>query len=820
LPRSGPMLLAYALTLFVSALLLFLVQPLVGKLIVPLLGGFPAVWNTCLVFFQAMLLFGYAYAHYSTRWLGERRQAVIHLAVLLLPAAVLPLGISSALVPAGDANPIPGLLLLLLVSAGLPFFAVATTAPLLQRWLAGTAHPAARDPYFLYAASNVGSMLALLGYPTLVEPYLTLTQQRWAWSVGYGLLVLLLAACAVLLWKSPTAAPAPVPPKRKEPMDEETTAPSRRFYDDLLGDSVAVEAPAGADDGLTPGRALRWVALAFVPSSLMLGATTYITTDIAAIPLLWVLPLALYLLSFILVFSSLPSWVHKLMVLLLPVLLLLLVFLMVSNVPARMWTVILTHLAALFAVAMVCHGELARGRPAARQLTQFYLLMSLGGVLGGLFNALLAPLLFTSTGEYPLALVMAALLLPRWHDPSPELSWATRLLDFLLPAGVGLVALEFFGGLHNQWFPLTNKALLLFDRLAEQGPGDAAWIIAGGVGRVADHLGVGNYTLKSILCHAPPLMLCYCLVQRPLRFGLGLAAVLVVGALPAALDESVIYHGRSFFGVVTIRSGIAPSGSDGNHPTRRLQHGGILHGAQFVEDELRGEAITYYHRTGPMGQLFASFPTDAPPRDVAVIGLGTGTMAAYARPGDHYTFYEIDRKVKEVSFDQSRYFSYVQDAKGRGAEVDIVLGDARLSLDRERRTDPGRKFDLIVVDAFSSDAIPVHLMTREALQIYRGRLKEGGLIAFHTSNRYLRLEPVVANLAAAEGMAALMMNDRYENYPVKTLSTWVLVADRKEDFGPLPEDKRWQRPPRESDVGVWTDDYSNLLRVFDWAGHG
>jgi hypothetical protein len=789
LPRSGPLLLVYALTLFVSALLLFLVQPLIGKLIVPLLGGSPAVWNTCMVFFQAMLLAGYAYAHYSANWLGERRQAVVHLAVLLLPAVVLPLGISTSLVPTGGGNPVPGLLLLLLVSAGLPFFAVAATAPLLQRWFANTTHPAAKDPYFLYAASNAGSMLALIAYPIVIEPKLTLAHQRLAWSVGYGFLVLLLVVCAVLFWKSPA------PLKGKE-------VPS-----------------ADADESIAPRRALRWVALAFVPSSLMLGVTTYMTTDIAAIPLLWVLPLALYLLSFILVFSSLTAWVHRLAVLALPVLLLLLAFLMVSKIQTRMWTVILVHLVGLLTVATVCHGELAEDRPSPRHLTRFYLLMSLGGVLGGLFNALLAPLIFTSTAEYPLVLVLASFLIPRLRQSDGPTRRA-RWLDFLLPAGIVLLCLEFFGVRFGGHFPLANAVLGVVDRVSGAAPEETSRRIADMVTDLARGTGFSAYNLMVILCFAPPIMFVYVLVERPLRFGLGVAAVFLVGTLPAAFDNSTVYRDRSFFGVLTVKSGIDPWSQDGDHPSHRLYHGNILHGKQY-DDELRTEPITYYDRNGPIGQLFGVLPGQTSPRDVAVIGLGTGTMAAYARPGDHFTLYEIDRAVKALSFDQSRYFSYVTDAKRRGAEVEAPpLGDARLSLERERREGAGRKYDLIVVDAFSSDAIPVHLMTREALRVYRARLKADGVVVFHTSNRYLGLEPVVANVAAAEGMACLMMSDGAAAGASlgKVGSTWVAVANREEDFGTLVENPRWVRPPRDEQVGVWTDDYSNLLRVFQWKG--
>jgi spermidine synthase len=836
------MLLVYALTLFISALLLFLVQPLIGKLIVPLLGGFPSVWNTCMVFFQAMLLAGYAYAHYSGDWLGERKQTVFHVALLALiavPVLLFQLEVFRGLVPSGEDNPVPGLLLLLLASAGLPFFAVSATAPLLQRWFANTAHPAAKDPYFLYAASNVGSMLALLGYPTLVEPNLTLVQQRWAWSIGFVLLVLLIACCAVLFWKSPAAAPIKVPAVKapvkvpRPAADAITTMPAfRRFAAEVAGPSLAVESLHTRDEDITLGKALRWVALAFVPSSLMLGVTTYITTDIAAIAFFWVLPLTLYLLSFILVFSKLPAWVHKLMVLALPVLLLLLVFMMIAKIQTQLWALILLHLVVLFAVAMVCHGELARTRPAARHLTKFYLLMSIGGVLGGLFNALVAPVIFTSLAEYKVALVLAALLIPRLDEPVGPPSPRTRWLDLLFPALLALVCLEFFGVRTYHPFPLTNWLLNACDRWAGQEPGETAKVIVGAFTRLAGSLHINANIMLEILRYAPPIILGYIFVERPLRFGLGVAAILFVGAVPMVFDteHAIIYRNRSFFGVVNVKEYEDTITVDGERKTisaHSLLHGNILHGVQYRhaaddpdDDRYKTWRITYYHSSGPIGQLFAALPDGEGPRDVAVIGLGTGTMAAYARPGDRYTFYEIDRMVKGISFDQKKYFSFVQDAKERGAEVNIVLGDARLSLDRERQAKPDQKYDVIVVDAFSSDAIPIHLMTRQALQIYRDKLKDNGIIVFHTSNRYLKLEPVVGNLAAAEGMACRVQSDGEvtADTPGKLSSTWVLVANKEADFGKVLDNPDWKRLEKTPEVGVWTDDFSNLLRVFQWGG--
>ncbi len=827
--RTGPLLLVYTLTIFVSALLLFLVQPLIGKLIVPLLGGFPAVWNTCMFFFQATLLAGYAYAHFSTAALGERKQAWLHLAVLLVPFVVLPLGIFTGLVPAGEDNPIPGLLLLLLASVGLPFFAISTTAPLLQRWFASTDHPAAQDPYFLYAASNAGSMIALSGYLALVEPNLLLREQRWAWTVCYALLVGLIAFCALMLWRSAPAAPAaakrPSPKKTLAAAPEAITAGDRFrvIARDFVGTSLEARALTRPDDAISGGQVLRWVALAAVPSSLMLGATTYVTTDIAAIPLLWVLPLMLYLLSFIIVFSRVPAWVHKTMVLALPVLLLLLIFVMISKskLPMPMWMTVLLHLVVLFAVAMVCHGELARTRPAAKHLTRFFLWMSVGGVVGGMFNAMLAPVVFNSLAEYPIAMVVAGLLLPRLDD---ERRGSTRslLYDAALPVGLAILAVEAFNG-----FRVSNSIL-----------GSSAGTVVGWIDSVAETISVEGPRLRHILTYAPPVVLCYVFVERPLRFGLGLAVLLFASALPNVFDKQVVYRDRGFFGVLNVRSvQDAQTFKDAegeSHEVKltehRLLHGNILHGTQFRSDDdgdekYRREPLTYYHRTGPIGQLLAAFEGADAKNDLAVIGLGTGTMAAYPEKGQRLTFYEIDRKVKWVSFDQDTYFSYVQDAKKRGAEIDVVLGDARLSLDRERASKPDQLYDVIVVDAFSSDAIPVHLITKQALAIYLDKLKPDGIVAFHTSNRYLRLEPVVGNIGDALRCAVIAQHDYNDGPPGKSSSSWALVAREKKHFGKLLEDvkadpkdenKRWEFLEPDDSVGVWSDDFSNLLKVFQW----
>jgi hypothetical protein len=913
-----PLLFLFALTLFVSATLLFLVQPMIGKMLLPMLGGTPAVWNTCMVFFQALLLAGYAYAHATTAWLGARRQAALHLVILLLPFFSLGLTVDRGLLDYQGGSPIPGLLLVLFLSVGLPFFVVSASAPLLQKWFASTGHPAANDPYFLYGASNLGSMLALFGYPTAVEPWLTLANQRLLWRVGYGVLVLLTALCAVGLWRS------------RNP-DKET----RRHGDKERRDT-------GAGASLSMGRRLRWVALAFVPSSLMLGATTYMTTDIAAIPLLWVLPLGLYLLSFILVFSRLPAVFHRLMVVMLPFLVMLLVILMLTEFPLRIWMKVLVHLAVLFMVAMVCHGELARDRPPTRYLTEFYLWMSVGGVLGGLFNSLIAPMFFNGIVEYPLALVLACLLTPNLQEEKKTHRgplWGIGLMGFFLGAGVVLLVssvdrseLSFAGlaDVDGLWLLAgLLSALVLVSVYARRDSTERAarWLdlglpVALGVLAVGLNLGLRqmsmNYGLVHLFRHlrialpdwtptrlvrllqldsedvfllfviVMPVVLCAFFMKRPMRFGLAIGAVLLAHTFCDLLDDSVLLRSRSFFGVLQVVE---------DEEYRRLEHGTTLHGTQRLRwgrstavagaiDPLAAshpfgaavllaawqdtwshpgrEAQTYFHRTGPIGQVLEAYHYQLAGRSLGLIGLGSGTLASYGQPGQKLTYFEIDPLVQRVAYNPE-YFTYVRDALDRGVRVEVVLGDARLKLEERARNGSPEKFALLVVDAFSSDAIPLHLITREALAIYLDNLAEDGLLVFHISNRYLDLEPVLGNLAKDKdiGLTGLIEIDSTSRIPGKASSSWVVMARHESNLDRLLHEGRWEkwqtecgwpggeqamlslcgfpdtgglvhaqgsvcltlferlRPPWRKlkvrpEVGVWTDDYSNLLRVFDW----
>ncbi len=774
------LLLLYSITMFVGATLLFVVQPMVGKMILPLLGGTPAVWSTCMVFFQAALLGGYAYAHASAALLGVRRQMLLHVALLALPLAVLPLAVNPALLRGGDANPVLDVLLLLGISVGLPFLVVSATAPLVQQWFTRTGHPAARDPYFLYAASNLGSMLALLGYPTLIEPTLRLRGDGWLtqtrlWSAGYAALAVLIALCALALWMRQEQA------VREEPRD-----------------GTLAEAPSEPPPGW--GLCLRWIALAFVPSSLLIGSTTYITTDIAAVPLLWVMPLAIYLLTFILAFGRWPARLHRTVVAGMVPVVLVVFFLMLSGFKQRIWITVLWHFLLLFVVALACHGELALTRPPARHLTQFYLLLSVGGVLGGLASALIAPMVFRSLLEYPLVMALGCLLVARASRGRARRrhagAWRAIAEDVALALAVGAAGLVLFSDL------ITVRLDTSFFTHLLRVPSAV----------VAEWVTPAESTARKLLVYGTPVAALFFLRRRPAALALGLVLLLGVGDFVDARNANLILRARGFFGALQV------SRDDDLTGYTELRHGTTLHGQQSLDPARRSEPLAYYHRDSPIGLLMAELDRRSPALRVAVIGLGTGTLAAYARLGDTFTFYEIDPLVRDIATNRF-YFSFVPDAIARGATVTIEMGDARIRMDQVRRERPNERYDLIVVDAFSSDAIPVHLLTREAFRLYFEMLSVRGFLALHLSNRYLSLEAVVANLAEDARLdGRLLRHDIAPTAEGASSSTWAVLARTPEALGSLAKDPAWteaklERNPR---VGVWTDDFHNLLAIVNW----
>ncbi|HEY4953452.1 MAG TPA: fused MFS/spermidine synthase, partial [Gemmatimonadaceae bacterium] len=719
---------------FVNAALLFTVEPMFTKLVLPFLGGAPSVWNTCLVFFQAALLVGYCYAHISTRLLNARRQMLLHLLLLGLSCLALPLQLRLH----GDPPPGPAsilwLLALLGVSLGVPFVMLSSGALIAQRWFAESGHDNADNPYFLYAASNLGSLIALLSYPFLVEPRLTLSDQRFAWSAGYVMLVLIVAGSSWLLARGGSRQSPAAPPPAEE---------------------ISATAITHRDRAL-------WVLYSAVPSSLLLGVTNYISTDIAAVPLLWVIPLALYLLTFVLVFAGRQLLPHPWMVRLEPSVLIAAAITIFWDAILPLAYGILLHLLVLFAVAMVCHGELARRRPPAARLTEFFVWISIGGLIGGVFTALIAPVVFNAIYEYPIMLALAGIL-----RPSGQAGSKLQLADFLLPCGLG-------------------AALVLMTSNTS-----------------------GARSVFSVIVTLVFAAILFSFNNRPLRFGLGLAAVFLAGFLRASVAKGspVVMHAeRSFFGVYQVTR---EAGS--NEVT--LYHGTTLHGAQAIIPARRLIPITYYHRNGPVGDVFEKTPAGmGNGRSVAIVGLGTGTLACYGRSGEQWTFYEIDPAVVGIATNP-RYFTFVRDCP---PAVRIILGDARLTMRRARPND----YDIIVLDAFSSDAIPVHLLTREAMSGYFAILKPDGVVAVHISNRHVDLSPVLAAVAKDIGLVARVRRDG--NIPLKEIlagraeSDWVILARSMADLGAVANDPRWVPLPQRADVAAWTDDFSNVFRVFHW----
>jgi hypothetical protein len=779
--RSSALIVLYAATLFASASLLFLVQPMMAKMLLPLLGGTPAVWNTCMLFFQAMLLAGYAYALAVSKWLTLRQQVVVHLLLLLLTALSFPILISEATVRSvpREGNPSFWLLWSLLTTVGLPFFAVSTNSPLLQKWFAGMRHASSRDPYFLYAASNAGSLLALLSYPLLLEPGLTLGGQSRLWSLGYALLVVLVAACAFVLLrrqaKRVATESAAVDFASKAPADEETNLATHletnlaTHLETNLTTRPETNSPHEATGGdevetLSWRRRLRWVALAFVPSSLMLGVTTYFSTDIASLPLLWVVPLSLYLLTLVFAFARRQLFKPRTMARLLPGVTLIFALVYLSGATQPVWLLLFSHLFFFVVAAMACHGLLAEDRPAVRHLAEFYLLMSVGGVLGGLFNALVAPTFFNTTLEYPIVIVLACLLLPRPAAGEARDTPRERWLDAGIPAAVAL---------------LTLLLALVVSRFRFD------WVQG-----LALVVGV-------------PLIVAYLFRRRPVRFALALAAVMLGSSFHVNLNRHTLLAERNFFGTLRVTQ-------DTGDDLHWLYHGTTIHGRQSRALDRHCEPLSYYHREGPLGQVFKTFDAETAGGNVAIVGLGTGATAAYTRAGQRWTFYEINPAVVEIARDPA-YFTYLSYCAA--APVEVSLGDARLQLQNA----PPAHYGLIVLDAFSSDAIPMHLMTVEALDIYLSKLAARGILVFHISNRSLDLHPVVADLARARSLVCLSFDDTARNQPGgKEPSQWVVMARNAEDVHALAADTRWQTLEGRPGRPVWTDDFSNIVTIFKW----
>ena len=715
----------FAATLFASALLLFAVQPMFTKMVLPILGGAPSVWSVAMVFFQAALLIGYAYAHLLVRTLSVGQAALVHLAVLALAALTLPIGIAAGFGDPPSSGVGLWLVGLFAVSIGLPFVALSASAPLLQSWFAASAHPQARNPYVLYAASNLGSFAALLAYPLAIESLLPLRGQAWVWSVGFAGLAVLVAAAAMVAAR---------------------------------GQGVVAIAAAVAKPTLKDR--VGWIVLAAIPAGLVIAVTAYISTDVAAAPLLWVLPLALYLLTFVAVFRDRPWIPHGLVIKIMPFLVAPLAISLLGADREYWIASIALNLSALFVLALACHGELYARRPAPALLTEFYLWTSLGGVIGGIFAGLLAPYLFNRTYEYPILVIAALLALPGALNHSAR-DFLRRIWPALAVATAAIV-LPFVADIR-----LSERAVIPF--------------------QVALVALVG-------------LML---LVRRDTaRFAaLAAAAFIVTGMWQPGLN--VIETTRSFFGVHSV-----VENNTGSH--RILRHGTTIHGAERVREPDgmavtgRPEPLTYYYFGGPISEgVAAARAAQGVLKNVAVVGLGAGSLACHAQAGENWTFFEIDPEVVRLARDPNVF--HFLSACAPSAET--VLGDARLTL-----TKSAQQFDLIVLDAFSSDAIPVHLLTREALHGYLARLSPHGVILMHISNRHMELAKVVAAVSASEGLVTFgKADDKANSFTTdfRANAMVAMLARSEADLAPLTQNG-WEKAGAPK-VAVWTDDYSDIM---------
>ncbi|WP_295322521.1 fused MFS/spermidine synthase [uncultured Sphingopyxis sp.] len=737
---ASPRRWLFVLTILVGSFLLFLVQPMVARMVLPRLGGAPMVWNSAMLVYQALLLGGYAYAH----WLGRftvRRQAMIHVALFLAAALWLPIGIAE-IAPPGPGQEALWVPLLLLASIGPVFFVVSAQAPLMQRWFAADA--GAGDPYYLYAASNLGSFAGLISYPALVEPAMPLAAQSWSWTAGYALLVLLVAGAAAARWHGGAEAHA---------------------------DGAGEPAP-------TLRRQLHWLLIAAVPSGLMLSTTTHLTTDIVAMPLLWVLPLGLYLLSFVIAFSTFTR-ATQIITLLAPVVLLAVGGLGLLSSGGGSMMVALASLAMLFTVAVALHGYLYHLRPVARHLTLFYLIMSAGGVLGGLFAALFAPLIFDWVYEHPLLILAAAMLLPL---PAllPWDKWLGLEAKTTRAVTVVLVLIAAFASWHmvDQWTGRLDGAVT--------GWGIAIFVIG--------MLVIGwRWSYVSVLA----------------------LLMIGVGGWDTIQESFTGARVRSYFGVYTVTD--YPETNQ-----RRLAHGTTLHGLQRTDAEHRRDPTTYYGPQSGVGlTLDKAEALAGPGASIGIVGLGAGTLACYRQPGQDWTIFEIDPVMVGIARDPAK-FTFIADC---APDTPIVIGDARLQIAEQ----PAARFDIIVIDAFSSDAIPLHLLTKEAIGIYARALKPDGILLIHISNRFFGLEPVLAAEAKARGWTAAIRMDPGpvgDEYGDLTGSNWVALTATPERMRELTGGLRPRKDSREDGAWVpiearagftrWTDDYASTLPVLIW----
>lgn len=729
----------FAIAIFTSASLVFVVQPMVTKLVLPMLGGSPSVWNTSMVFFQTALLAGYGYAHAVQRIGSIRIQVGVHLALLLAAALFLPLHINGWLGDPDPSAPIGWLLGTLALSVGAPFAVLSATAPLLQAWYARVraGYPDGQNPYVLYAASNLGSFLALLSYPVLIEPLTTLSGQRWGWSGGYAAFMLMVVLLAGVVWR------------RRADLTQE---PAR----------LATSAPISWRDKAV------LVLLAAAPSSLMLGVTAHLSTDVASAPFLWVIPLALYLLTFVIAFQNRP-WIPLPITLVIQGAIGAVCVLVVAFRSANWGMAFGIHLVAFFFATLMCHQMLAARRPAPDRLTEFYLLMSLGGVVGGAFTALVAPVIFNMVWEYPLVLVLVGLARP-WGRGRPD---GQQIGALVAAACVCLAPV-----LLSIWLNADDGARGAFFQFFP--------------------MGIGQLAMVMLI----PAAICAFLVRDRALVFTAILLMITLSSQWIARGYDWSYSERSFFGVMRVAN--APDQRMGGD-VHVLMHGTTLHGAQARNGLNECAPTLYYNTATPIGQSALMVQRRGPAR-IGVVGQGSGAMAAYKRAEDRMTFFEIDPMVDRLSRDPE-WFTFI--SKCAEGPIDTVLGDARLTLAKQ----PAGTYDLLIIDAFSSDAVPTHLLTAEAIQGYLRLLKPNGVVLLHLSNR--NLDITMPAVAAGQALGAPLLHQIYgesSSMPeMAEASTEAVVLSRTEaGLADFRADQRW-RAPKQTAVRPWTDDYVNLF---------
>jgi MFS family permease len=791
------MVILFTLTVFLSAGLLFAIQPMIAKSLLPVFGGGSSVWTTCMLFYQTLLLLGYLYAHILMTRFGRRSQMIIHSTLLVL-ALVVGVLFDTPQAPANASTfPVPWLILQLTLISGLPFFAISSAGPLIQGWFARTGHHRAHDPYFLYAASNTGSLIGLLAYPIIFEPMFGLSDQRRYWLIGFGVFIFLAMYAASKTLKPNHETPKQAKRRQKMEARSAVVAPSPDEDDASKSDTQPL---SGVVDWK---RRLYWIYLAFIPSTMLLGVTTYITTDVVSLPLLWVLPLVLYLITMIIAFGThakraVKDFTRPMVMLIIGAMILMMANEL--NAEGSMIMIVLIELLLLFAIGIVCHGKLAMDRPSTKHLTEFFLLMSVGGAMGGMFNGIIAPLFFKTNLEYPIALVFAISVLP-WSKDLVGMN-AKKVMRIKLTRRIGIpmasivyvIVIGFFGLEITGWI----------DGLFSNNQSAGAPV---------------NMTLVALITSVPALM-----VYLAWKDGLASAVTLLLPMIAIQYsdinDYSTVYRARTFYGLHQVtKQDLYDKQIERVVPIHVIHHGTTMHGIQYMDPELELEPLGYYHFNGPCGIIMRTIKEMRPDgARIGIMGLGSGAISVHGRTNDEIVFFEIDPEVERIARDPA-LFSYLEKAP---AKIEVRLGDGRKLIEESEEIGE-EKYDLIHADAFSSDSIPVHLLTKEAIELYYRRLTPDGMVVLHISNRYLDLMPLAYELARSSGNIAPLIADETESdipdeermyhFP----SRWVVLTKNVDTAQRLLDAGMGSYTIDEEDrIKLWTDDFSNIISLINW----